>query len=42
LAIGIELGPEAGETLGGGKEGALFFPDIGHDTATFAGSAPAV
>jgi hypothetical protein len=38
LAIGIGLGPEVGEPPGGGKEGTFFFPDIGHDTATSAGS----
>ena len=38
LAIGVELGPEVGELPRGGKEGTFFFPDIGHDTATSAGS----
>ena len=38
FATGIELGPEVGEPPGGGKEGTFFFPDIGHDTATSAGS----
>jgi hypothetical protein len=38
LAIGIGLGPEVGEPPGGGKEGTFFFPDIGHGTATSAGS----
>ena len=38
LAIGIELGPEVGEPPGDGKEGTFFFPGIGHDTATSAGS----
>ena len=38
MAIGIELGPEMGEPPDGGKEGTFFFPDIGHVTATSAGS----
>ena len=38
MAIGIELGPEVGEPPGGGKGGTFFFPDIGHGTATSAGS----
>ena len=38
MVIGNVLGSEVGEPPGGGKEGTFFFPDIGHGTATSAGS----
>ena len=38
MVTAIEQGPEVGEPPGSGKEGTFFFPDIGHGTATSAGS----